>query len=318
MANAVPSRLGQANGAGAVDALFLKVFSGEVMSSFNANTVMADKTRVRNITSGKSAQFPAIGRIGAEYHTPGAEIVGTTVEHGEKVVTIDDLLISHSFISNIDEAKNHYEVRSEYSKQMGQALAQTYDRSLISLAVKTAVAGDTGAVADQGDAAVTNIGATPTVQNIVDAIYAAAGRMDDKFLPAEERYVIVSPTTYWGLVQNDKLIDRDFGTNGSYADGTIMKVAGMSIVKSNNFGINHTAAGNLADYPDTGGSKYMADTSGYSALIFQRGALATVKLMDLASESEYDIRRQGTLMVSKMAVGHGAIRPEGIELLANA
>jgi len=55
MANAVPSRLGQANGAGAVDALFLKVFSGEVMSSFNANTVMADKTRVRNITSGKSA-----------------------------------------------------------------------------------------------------------------------------------------------------------------------------------------------------------------------------------------------------------------------
>lgn len=55
MANANPSRLGQANSAGATDALFLKVFSGEVMSAFNARTVMADKTRVRNITSGKSA-----------------------------------------------------------------------------------------------------------------------------------------------------------------------------------------------------------------------------------------------------------------------
>lgn len=319
MANAVPSRLGQANLAGAADALFLKVFSGEVMSSFNANTVMADKTRVRNISSGKSAQFPAIGRIGAEYHTPGAEILGSTVEHGEKVVTIDDLLISHSFISNIDEAKNHYEVRAEYSLQMGQALAQTYDRSLISLAVKTATAGDAGAVADQGAAVRTALGTvTPTTQQVVDAIYAAAARFDNKFLPANDRFVIVSPTTYWNLVQNDKLLDRDFGQNGSYSDGTIMKVAGMSIVKSNNLGVDHTAVGNLADYPDTGASKYMADTTGVEALIFQRGALATVKLMELASESEYDIRRQGTLMVSKMAVGHGAIRPEGIETLVAA
>ena len=317
MANAVPSRLGQANGAGAVDALFLKVFSGEVMSSFNAATVMSDKTRVRNITSGKSAQFPAIGRIGAEYHTPGTEIVGKTVEHGEKVITIDDLLISHSFISNIDEAKNHYEVRSEYSKQMGQALAQTYDRSLISLAVKAAAAGEAGAVADQGGASNTNIGLTPTTQTIVDAIYAEAAAMDALFLPKEDRFVIVSPATYWGLVQNDKLIDRDFGSNGSYAEGTVMKVAGMSIVASPNMGVNHLAAANVADYPDFN-SKYMANTSAVSALIFQRGALGTVKLMDLASESEYDIRRQGTLMVSKMAVGHGVIRPEGIRTLTAA
>ena len=32
--------------------------------------------------------------------------------------------------------------------------------------------------------------------------------------------------------------------------------------------------------------------------------------MDLAVESEYDIRRQGTLMVAKYAMGHGALRPE--------
>lgn len=318
MADANPSRVGQANLAGVTDALFLKVFSGEVMSSFNSNTVMAGLTRVRNINSGKSAQFPAIGRIGAEYHTPGTEITGSNVEHGEKVITIDDLLISSSFISNIDEAKNHYEVRSEYSKQMGQALAQTYDRSLISLAVAAAGAGEAGAVADQGSASNTNIGAAPTIQTIVDAIYAEAAAMDALYLPTEDRFVLVSPATYWGLVQNDKLIDRDFGQNGSYSDGTIMKVAGMQIVKSANIGVNHTAVGNLAQYPDTGGSKYMENTTATAAVILQRTALGTVKLMDLASESEYDIRRQGTLMVSKMAVGHGVIRPEGIRTLTKA
>ena len=316
MTAANPSRVGQANLAGANDALFLKVFSGEVMSSFNANTVMSDKTRVRNITSGKSAQFPAIGRIGAEYHTPGAEILGSNVEHGEKVVTIDDLLISDSFIANIDEAKNHYEVRSEYSLQMGAALAQTYDRSLISLAVKTAAAADEGAVSDQGDASNTDIGANPTVATIVEALYQEAAAMDELYLPTADRFVIVSPSTYWKLVQSDKLVDRDFGDNGSYSAGTIMKVAGMSIVKSANLGIDHTA--NTTKYPDANNSKYMTDTTGVSALVMQRTALATVKLMELASESEYDIRRQGTLMVSKMACGHGAVRPEGIRTLTAA
>ena len=32
--------------------------------------------------------------------------------------------------------------------------------------------------------------------------------------------------------------------------------------------------------------------------------------MDLAIESEYDIRRQGTLMVAKYALGSSVLRPE--------
>lgn len=315
MANATPSRIGQANSAGAVDALFLKVFSGEVMASFNANTVMEGKTRTRNISSGKSAQFPAIGRIGAQYHTPGNEITGQAVEHGEKVVTIDDLLISDSFIANIDEAKNHYEVRSEYSTQMGQALAQTYDRNLLSLAVKTARDGEAGAVSDQNAAVSTNIGTTPTTRQTIEAIYAEAAAMDELYLPSTDRFVIVPPTTFWAMVQDDKLLDKDFNNgNGSYAEGSALKAAGMTIVSSANLAVDHTTA---TRYPDFN-SKYAVDATDTAALVFQKGALATVKLLELSSEAEYDIRRQGTLMVSKMACGHGAVNPQGIRELRKA
>lgn len=55
MANATPSRVGQIKGAGDDRALFLKVFSGEVLTTFNTACVMKDKTRVRNLSSGKSA-----------------------------------------------------------------------------------------------------------------------------------------------------------------------------------------------------------------------------------------------------------------------
>lgn len=316
MSNANPSRLGQAGLAGDTNALFLKVFSGEVMSTFNANTVMKEKTRIRSIKNGKSAQFAAIGKTVAEYHTAGAEILGNSIEHGEKVITIDDMLIANTFIANIDEAKNHYDVRSEYSKQMGQALAQTYDRNLLSMSVKAArdPSGIGAGVAGQGSASSVSIGLAPTTATLVSAIYDAAATLDEGNVPETERYVIVNPSTYYALVQEDKLINRDFGANGSYSDGTILRVAGMQIVKSNNLVVNHTSA---AAYPDFN-SKYAVDATDTSALIIQRQALGTVQLMDMATEMEYDIRRQGTLAVSKMAVGHGVLRPECIiELRAN-
>jgi hypothetical protein len=49
------SRLGLINEAGTADALFLKLFSGEVLTQFDKTTTFIDKHQVRNITSGKSA-----------------------------------------------------------------------------------------------------------------------------------------------------------------------------------------------------------------------------------------------------------------------
>jgi hypothetical protein len=51
--------------------------------------------------------------------------------------------------------------------------------------------------------------------------------------------------------------------------------------------------------------------------VVHKSAVATVKLLDLGMEGAYDIRRQGTLMVAKYAVGHGVLRPEGaVEIVA--
>jgi hypothetical protein len=313
MANATPSRIGQALGTGDTRNLFLKVFSGEVLTTFNSATIMKDKTRVRNLTSGKSAQFPAIGKTSAAYHTPGAEINGNVIQQDEKVITIDDLLIANTFIARIDEAMSQFDVRSEYSIQMGQALGQTYDRNLLSLAVKAAR--DTGAgglgvgAVGQGNAQSVGIGTTYTVDALVAAAYAAAQAFDEKNIPADQRYLIVPPAVYYKLVNSDKLLNLFYnpGNNGSYSDGKVQTVAGFTIVKSNNLAVDHTAA--TATFPDYS-SKYAVNASTTVGLFMHPAAMGTVKLLDLASEMEYDIRRQGTLMVSKMAVGHGILRPE--------
>jgi len=299
------------------DNLYLKVFSGETMKTFNTRTVMKGRHRERTIPNGKSAQFPAIGRAAAEYHTPGNVLLGQDVNHGEKVITIDDLLVSSVFVSNFEEAMNHYDVRSEYAFQMGDSLAQAYDQHLFAIAAKAAINGTTGAVAEMGPATKDDIGAAPTLTSIIDSIYASAAYFDATNVPDTERFAFVTPQIYWDLVQDGSFLNRDFGNegNGSKAKGGLMKVANMDVVPTNNlaknFGVTtlvgKQAGANIADYT--------VDATKALVLVMQKQALGTVQLMSLATEKDYKVERQGTLMVSRLAVGHGVLRPECLRLI---
>ena len=313
MSNAVVSRLGQVNGANDANALFLKVWSGEVLATFQRENKMLGMTNVRTISSGKSAQFPVIGTTSASYHTPGNEIVGTSVKHAEKTINIDDLLVSSAFIANIDEAKNHYDVRSTYTSEMGRALANTVDKNLLQLAVLSAQASAT-ITGGSGGTQITDADANTNATSLIASIFECAQALDEKDVPSEDRFCVVKPDVYYQIVQNDKILNRDFGANGNgvYSDGTVIKVAGINIVKSN------TAVTAFADNSSAvsgTNNTYNVDAQFVVATVFHKSAIGTVKLMDLGMESEYDLRRQGSLMVAKMALGHGILRPESASLI---
>ena len=53
----------------------------------------------------------------------------------------------------------------------------------------------------------------------------------------------------------------------------------------------------------------LTEAQSVRALVMHKDAVATVKLLDLSVESEYQIQRQGTLIVSKYAMGHNVLRP---------
>ena len=87
-----PNRFGTNAGlsGSGVDELFLKVFSGEVLTTFEETNLMMGLHRVRTITSGKTAQFPVTGVASAKYHTPGESVLVdnaaylSSINHGEK------------------------------------------------------------------------------------------------------------------------------------------------------------------------------------------------------------------------------------------
>lgn len=303
------SRLGRVNEAGDVDALFLKLFSGEVLTQFEKTTTFTDKHQVRNITSGKSAQFPVIGRkSGASYHTPGTWIDGDSIKHAEVTIVINDLLVSPMFIANIDEAKNHYEVRSEYSRQMGEELAQAFDANVARNGILAARA-DHPITGQTGGSTITHASMKVDTTILAASLFAAAQALDEKWVPSSERYAFVKPAQFYALAQDTTLINKDWGGAGSLATGRIETLAGIPIIKTNNLPVLDDSAN--TDIP----AGYREDFSVTGALVWHRSAVGTVKLMDLAFDSEYEPRNQGTFMVGKYAVGHGYLRPEcAIEL----
>jgi hypothetical protein len=300
MPNATTAMFGATNSSGDRNALFLKLFGGEVMTAFEEANVFLDKTMVRSISSGKSAQFPATWKVVAGYHTPGSEILGQNTNANERIINIDDLLVASAFIANIDEAKAHYDVRSVYSKECGRALSRTLDRNLAQLGCLAARASATVAGGFGGSVLINASFATDGAV-IASGVFAAGQTFDEKDIPEDDRYAFFRPAQYQLLAQTTNVINRDWGGSGSYADGKVLKLDNIAVIKTNNLPQSVISDG----MPQYRGS--FVNTRG---LVMHKAAVGTVKLMDLSTESEYQINRQGTLMVSKYALGSDILRPE--------
>lgn len=349
--NTTPSGIGQINAAGDRKALFLRVFSGEVLTTFTNETHMMDKHLVRTISSGKSAQFPVTGTAAAKYHTPGQSIADAdnsylnTFKHNEKIIGIDGLCLSSVFVSNIEEAMSHYDVRSTYAMECGRALANHFDKSVTNTVIAAARSAEnisglngSGGLLLRGGQKFLGDGVTSAdAAALLSFARQAAEVFDRKDVPSADRYIMLRPKDYYALVNQgltaaNNLISRDYNdANGSVAKGVVYEAFGFKLVKSNHLpSTNLTsdallASNQIATENDVFGTPngtpvgYGADFSTTAALAFHKGAVGTVKLLDLATESEYQIDRQGTLMVCKYAMGHGVLRPEcAIELRTGA
>jgi hypothetical protein len=319
MANASPVKFGNVNsGSTRDDALFLKVFAGEVITSFDRASKTAGADMVRSISNGKSASFPVLGRVGASYHAVGTEITGSDVNSNEKVITINDLLISSVFVSNIEEAKNHWDVRSAYSTEMGRALSFQKDKHILQTIGQASLVTTPNVTGGDTTSNITNTGIASstdaTAANaMIDAIFAAAKELDANYVPSEGRKCFMRLEEYYKLANATNAVNVDFsgGANGGVASGKVARIAGIELVPVPHFVSGNVTATTEKGSATNGGSFPQAvNLSNFVALVSHPSAVGTVKLMDLAVEKEYDIRRQGTLMVAKYSMGHGVLRPE--------
>ena len=228
--------------------LYLKLFSGEMFTGFQRETIARDLVMKRTLTNGKSLQFIYTGRTSAEYHTPGNSILGNsdkTPPIAEKTITVDDLLISSAFVYELDETLAHYEMRGEISKKIGYALAQKYDRLIFRAIAKGARQASPVSLSGFVEPGGTQIqvGAGSDADDALDdghlvtAFYDAAAALDEKGVSDDGRVAVLNPRQYYSLIKgagSNGLINRDVQGTSLQSGNGVIEIAGIKIYKSMN------------------------------------------------------------------------------------
>jgi len=337
--NSAPIRFGGGQVGTTNRELFLDVAGGEILTAFDLATQFESRTTVKSVGGGqRSWRFPKTWKATSMYHTPGVELLGDPIQTGEISITIDDVLVSHTGLSDIDMTLSHFDVRAPFTKAMGYELAKVYDKNIarqLVLAARTAADGPF-----PGGANITSNTLKPDTNGTYDgaawisAIRDANEAFYDADVPeSEPRYVAVNWKIFDAMKYatdangNYLVLNRDFhGSEGAQAGGIsgraeTMEIDGITVFKTKNtpFGYGLDVAGSNESAAAGVYTKYRADYRSTLAVAFTPMAIATVKIKGVEFESTRDVRRREDFMVASLLCGHGTLRPEcAVEIKAAA
>lgn len=334
--------LNQGKGSTSTDLLgnFLKVFGGEVLTAFQRRAVVMPRFMVRTIQNGKSASFPVLGRTKASYLKAGESLDDKRkeIKHAEKTIAIDGLLTTDVLIYDIEDAMNHFDVRAEYSNQIGEALA---------LAADGAVLGEIAALCNTAPASNENIAGlgAPVNLTLPTGMTKAAGASDPEalgkaviayltkaragftkqYVPASDRTFYTDPDTYSAILAALMPNSANYAALIDPETGAIRNVAGFEILEVPHLTMggagddkNDTPTNQLHVIPATVTGNVKVAISNIVGLFAHRSAVGTVKLRDMSLERARRAEYQADQIIGRYAMGHGGLRYEAVGSLVFA
>ena len=265
-------------------ALAKEVFSGLVMEAFDRMNIGLGLVTNQTIENGSSSYFPMVAQMpdtAAANYVIGDDVNTSAIPVKERVITIDQPVYVAMSISRLEEKILAFETRSKLAKQMGEALATKVDKEVFAeVLLASQTSGTIGGSVMQPDGSEVNndviaSGATPEAKG--DALFAAIFEANTKFKEKDvsgEPVVVTTPANFNNLVNTSKGVNRDYTSgNGGVDAGTIIQIAGLKIMWSNNLPVGTPVSVD-------GVNKKL------QALAFTEDCVAVVKLMDVMTDIE--------------------------------
>lgn len=326
------TRLGAINGAAASEALFLKMYAGRVLETFQTECKMEGMIDVQTISEGKSFTFPVYGRAEAKYHARGENMLDPTngylndIKFAEKVIFLDRPLVSLRATDDWDDMVNHWDSASRLATEQGNALARTRDKQILSLLYKAsseAAALTPGGGADNSPGGkVTVSGGNLTTEAgaklVIAGMGTAAARLAKRNVPMEEVRIGMSHEDYFAALScpNSPFIALETnksGPNGDISERTaINRIVGFQIFATNHMP-SATGDGGIGQYVDDTDNQfntYAAADDQLRMLAFHKSAIGSVRRQGVTVERERKMEILGDVISTYFVEGHGVLRPE--------
>lgn len=226
--------------------LMIEEYGGEVESQFKKSSIMRQYVRVRSVRGTDTIVNNRVGRTILKKLTAGVRPPAETTPFGKVTLTVDTVVLARDTRSMLNEFQTHFDARMELAQDHGKEISYFFDQAFLIMAIKGAIApapvlGDPN---DPKSAQKQSIGAGKniTLDNpgdeddpdiLAQAITDILTQMEEDEIPVEDIIVFVRPTRFQTLLNNNKLMSRDYSSgNGDFAKGTIHEINGARIVKT--------------------------------------------------------------------------------------
>jgi len=255
----------------------------------------------------------------------GQEMSSTPRNFDRAQVTVDTIVLARDTRALLNEFQTDFSARREIGMDHGKTIAKFFDAALLSMGVKAALSNVTDGVADAlikgnqgrdlGDAfksgehiELAGAGDEMDPNSLYSAFEKIIVEMQENDVDTDETALFVRPRQYAVLMNNDKLIDRDFSRdNGDFSDGTIKTLMGVPIVSTARLADTNIDLSILSD-----GSEYVPSgiETSVTGLVMHPNSILGGETVPLTSNVHYNDLRLSWFIDSYLAFGAAPRRPE--------
>lgn len=219
--------------------LLLDEYGGEVESQFAKDSIMRQFFKVRPVRGTDTIVNNRVGRTELVALVPGVRPNANSTGFGKVSLTVDTVILARDNRSMLNEFQTHFDARMELAQDHAKELAKFFDEAFIIQAIKgsrqaaPSFTGANGAFGAGKNVELLQAGDEDDPDLLYAAIVDVMVQMEEEDIPVDEMVVLVRPATFQVLLNNQKLLSRDFAAgNGDYAKGQIYEINGARIVKT--------------------------------------------------------------------------------------
>ena len=293
------SRPGQELGTGAVDALHIEEYGGEVEQTFAKKSFMRQYVNIKSIRGTNTLTNDRIGEASLQAVTPGVRPDAAVAQFDNVAVKVDTIVLARNNVALLDDFQAHFDVRMALGEEHGKKIGKFFDEAFIIQAIKCALivkgdgtGGTTKLPAGWFGGSKVELGTAgdetdPT--KLQRGIEDVCQKIEENDVDLDGAVILVKPAQYYTLLRNEKLVDSQYSLgNGDYANGKVLKSNGLPLIKTNRIPTaaitDHylSNAGNSAAYDITTGEETDA-----VALVMLPKALLAGETIPLTSKVYY-------------------------------
>jgi hypothetical protein len=300
--------------------LLLEQYGGEVESQFKKSAIMRQYAKVRPVRGTDTITNNRVGRTTLKALTPGVRPQGETTPFGKVSLTVDTVVLARDNRSMLNDLQVHFDARMELAQDHGKELGFFFDQAFIIMGIKGSKAA--APVLGDGTASKQSIGAGKNAtlasagdeldpDKLAKAIQGIIVSMEEEEIPVEELVVFVRPTHFQVLLDNNKLMSRDFAAgNGDYAKGIIYEINGARIVKTARIPKAAIAGHFLSNASNSNAYDVSATEAKAVAVILHPKSLMAGETIPLTSDIWFNREEKQWFIDSFLAFGVSVNRPD--------